>query len=90
MMNLTTVRTHQYAVWVTVGLFEVTQPGDPDRVVTDPPAAYDRLGPEIVDINGKSPRYRMFAIIDRTRATGFNPNNPGDFREAVVYSNRID
>ena len=23
-MNLTTVRTHQYAVWMTVGFFEVT------------------------------------------------------------------
>ena len=27
-MNLTTVRTHQYAVWITVGFFEVTRQGD--------------------------------------------------------------
>ena len=25
-MNLTTVRTHQYAVWITVGMFEVKPP----------------------------------------------------------------
>ena len=27
-MNLTTVRTHQYAVWITVGFFEVKRQGD--------------------------------------------------------------
>ena len=27
-MNLTTVRTHQYAVWITVGFFEVLKQGD--------------------------------------------------------------
>ncbi len=26
--NLTTVRTHQYAVWITIGYFEVLQGGD--------------------------------------------------------------
>jgi hypothetical protein len=89
MLNLTTVRTHQYAVWVTVGVFEVERPGNPEFITTNPPLAYDRLGPERVDINGKTTRYRMFAIIDRSRATGFNPLNPGDFRDLVLYSNRI-
>ena len=27
-MNLTTVRTHQYAVWITIGFFEVKRQGD--------------------------------------------------------------
>lgn len=88
-MNLTTVRTHQYAVWVTVGLFEVTRPGDPEKVSTQPEKAYDQLGKELVNVNGESPRYRMFAIIDRTRAAGFDYNRPGDFRDLVVYTKRI-
>ena len=28
MMNLTTPRTHQYAVWMTIGFFEVIRQGD--------------------------------------------------------------
>src|SRR5262249_39109472 len=45
--NLTTVRTHQYAVWITVGFFEVTRQGDPllanvNPVPARPPA---RPGP---------------------------------------------
>ena len=27
-MNQTTVRTHQYAVWITVGFFEIIKQGD--------------------------------------------------------------
>ena len=27
-MNLTTVRTHQYAVWITIGFFEIKRQGD--------------------------------------------------------------
>ena len=45
MLNLTTERTHQYAVWITVGFFEVTQPGNPGLAQSNPSAAYDRLGP---------------------------------------------
>ena len=34
---------------------------------------------------GKNVRYRSFFIVDRTRATGFNPSDPGDFRDCIVY-----
>ena len=44
-MNLTTVRTHQYAVWITVGFFEVTRQGDPGMLGQAPQPAYDILGP---------------------------------------------
>jgi hypothetical protein len=91
MMNLTTVRTHQYAVWVTVGYFEVVNPGNP-QLAGDAnrfQMAVDELGPEVGAAQGKNVRHRAFFILDRTRATGFNPQNPGDFREMIVHRRRI-
>ena len=89
-MNLTTIRTHQYAVWVTVGFFEVSQPGNPMMAVNNPEGAVDKLGVEIGAAEGKNVRYRGFYVIDRTRATGFNPTEPGDFRELILHRRRIE
>jgi large repetitive protein len=102
-MNLTTTRTHQYAVWITVGFFEVTRPGNPELAgtdlsnwPTDPTTnrpvdpATDQLGPEIGVQAGRAVRYRSFFIVDRTRAIGFNQNNPGDFRDCVLYRRYIE
>jgi hypothetical protein len=91
-MNLTTVRTHQYAVWVTVGYFEVLQTGNA-QLASDPARfteAVDELGPEIGAAQGRATRYRAFFVLDRTKATGFNPRNPGDFRELVQFRRRIE
>jgi hypothetical protein len=89
-MNLTTERTHQFAVWITVGLFEVTQPGNPQLVMSNPAGAYDLLGLELGVLGGGSTRYRGFFLLDRTRATGFNPTAPGDFRDLIVYRKVIE
>ena len=90
MANLTTVRTHQYAVWITVGLFEVTREGDPLLANSNPALAYDILGLEVGALGGTSTRYRGFYLIDRTRAVGFNPSSPDDFRNCVVYRQLIE
>jgi hypothetical protein len=89
MMNLTTPRTHQYAVWMTIGFFEVKRQGDQGMFVFDPRLAFDILGPEIGAANGKSTRYRGFFLVDRLKLTGFNPASPTGFRQAVVYRQRI-
>ncbi len=92
MMNLTTVRTHQFAVWITVGFFEVTKQGDP-LMVNDPnfySLAYDQLGMELNVLSGRNIRYRSFFIVDRTKAVGFNPGAPGDFRNTVIYRQTIE
>ncbi len=83
-MNLTTVRTHQFAVWITIGFFEVLQQGS---VVTGTP---DFLGGEIGLPKGTNVRYRSFFLLDRTRAVGFDPYEPGDFRDVVTYRRRIE
>ena len=82
--NLTTVRTQQFATWITVGFFEVVATGTPELGVPD------TLGGEIGTGAGNRVRYRAFFVIDRTKATGFNPYYPGNFRDCVTYRRRIE
>ena len=94
-MNLTTVRTHQYAVWITVGFFEVTRQGDllmAGAGAGTPAAAlaFDILGPEIGASTGQTTRFRGFFLVDRLQLTGYDPNVIGSFRPAVVYRQTIE
>ena len=94
-MNLTTVRTHQYAVWITVGFFEVTRQGDllmAGANAGTPAAAlaFDILGPEIGASTGQTTRFRGFFLVDRLQLTGYDPNVIGSFRPAVVYRQTIE
>jgi hypothetical protein len=85
-MNLTTVRTHQYAVWITVGFFEVRRRGDVAMIASgDPRPAFDLLGPEIGLAGNKQVRYRGFFLVDRLKLDGFDPTSPGAWRSAVVH-----
>ncbi len=88
-MNLTTTRTHQYAVWITIGFFEVKRQGDLGMLAFNPQLAFDIMGPEVGAANGKTTRYRGFYLVDRLQLTGFNPTSPSGFRPAVVYRQRI-
>ncbi len=88
--NLTTVRTHQFAVWVTVGFFEVTRAGNPALAASSPGLAYDQFGLELGKLDGKNIRYRAFFLLDRTKVGGFNPSLLEDFRNAVVYRQIIE
>ena len=90
-MNLTTVRTHQYAVWITIGFFEVKREGDLGMLAQgDPLLAYDLLGPEIGAAAGTTTRFRGFFLIDRTQLFGFDDTTPGSFRPAVIYRQMIE
>ncbi len=83
-MNLTTVRTHQFAVWITVGFFEVVKQGNGSIF------APDQIGPELDLYQGRNVRYRSFFVVDRTKLAGFGDAFfPVDFHDAVVYRRRI-
>jgi large repetitive protein len=89
-MNLTTVRTHQYAVWITVGFFEVKRRGDAGMIASaDPRLAFDILGPEIGLNGNKLLRYRGFFLVDRLKLNGFDPTSPGQWQSAVVYRQNL-
>jgi hypothetical protein len=71
--------------------FQVTQSGDASLGSSSRwDLAYDRLGQELNIQNGKNIRYRSFFIIDRTRAVGFSPQAPGNFRDCIVYRQSIE
>jgi len=92
-MNLTTVRTHQFAVWITVGFFEVKREGDLlmlQQPSVSPVLAFDLLGPELGATTGQTTRYRGFFIVDRLKLYGFDDKTPGSFRPAVVYRQMIE
>ena len=63
-MNLTTVRTHQYAVWITIGFFEVLKQGDLGMLVsTTPQLAFDTIGVEVGSVTGQNQRFRGFFLV---------------------------
>lgn len=73
--NLVTTRSNVYAVWVTVGFFEVDENGKP---------TYE-IGAE----QGTAQRFRGFFLVDRTIPVAFEPGKDHDVDNCVLVESII-
>ncbi len=83
--NIASGQSNVYAVWLTVGYFEVT-PGAVDR---GHPDGY-RLGPEIGFDTGEIRRHRGFYIIDRSIPVAFEPGKNHNVDNCVLLRRFIE
>jgi hypothetical protein len=92
--NLTTSRSNVYAIWITVGYFEVSPNGpksaNPNGGV-DPghPDGYE-LGAEIGSDTGQIKRHRGFYILDRSIPVGFERGFNHNVDRAIVLKRFIE
>jgi hypothetical protein len=104
--NLVTNRSNVFAVWITVGYFEVERapdwnnPNVQARFGGNTPeslALYNRvypegyqLGRELGSDTGNIQRHRGFYIIDRTTEVGFKPGEDLNVEKAILLRRRIE
>jgi hypothetical protein len=87
LQNLVTTRSNVYAVWITVGYFEVKPwPGGID------PAHLDgyQLGQELGMDTGEIQRHRAFYMIDRTIPVGFVRGQDLNVEKAIILKRFIE
>ncbi len=84
--NLVTTRSNVYAVWITVGFFEVQPWGAIDAVHPDGYA----LGREAGSDTGEIKRYRAFYIFDRSIPVGFQRGQDLNVEKAILLKRFIE
>ncbi len=90
--NLVTTRSNVYAIWITVGYFEVkpnrftTPAGLPDD---SHPDGYE-LGQEMGSDTGEIVRHRAFYMIDRTIPVGFQRGQDLNVEKAIILKRFIE
>ncbi|GAB4133963.1 MAG: hypothetical protein Kow0040_17010 [Thermogutta sp.] len=95
--NLATTRSNVYAVWVTIGYFEVepiTQatvpPGlTPQEIADIYPDGY-RLGQELGSDSGEIKRHRGFFIVDRSLPVGFKRGRDLNVDKAILIKRILE
>ena len=102
MSNLLTTRSNVYAVWITVGYFQVTPwyGYPPTGSTTYPPTGpvvYDtahpdgyQLGLELGNDSGDIHRHRAFYMIDRTIPVGFERGVDHNVQNAILLRRFIE
>ena len=76
MGNMVTTRSSVFAIWITVGYFQVDQ--------------FGRLGAEIADESGGVVRNRGFYIVDRSIPVAFEPGKNHNVDNAVLVRSIIE
>jgi hypothetical protein len=95
--NLLTTHSNVYAVWITVGYFEVTpwnraNPMDPTLPPTPDPAHPDgmQLGRELGSETGQIKRHRGFYIIDRSIPVGYQRGENHNVENAILLKRLVE
>ncbi len=91
--NLVSNNSNVFAVWITVGYFEV-EPNPPNLAAPNGvDAAHPdgfRLGPELGTDTGEVKRHRAFYIIDRSVPVAFEPGQNHNVDKAVLLRRYIE
>ncbi len=80
--NLVTTQSNVYAIWITVGYFEV-------RPNPNLPGGFE-LGPELGIDTGEVQRYRAFYIIDRSIPVGFQRGQDLNVENCILLRRFIE
>ena len=92
--NLVTTRSNVYAIWITVGYFEVTPwtnnvLGGPTVFDAGHPDGY-QLGAELDSDSGEFQRHRAFYIYDRTIPVGFQRGQDLNIEKGLLVRRYIE
>ena len=85
--NLTSNHSNAYAVWITVGYFELED--DPDDNVAIHPDGY-RLANELGVETGNVERHRAFYVIDRSIPVGYEMGQDHNVDDCVILRRMLD
>jgi len=92
--NVLTTRSNVYAVWITVGYFEVTpwtgNPAGTSQVVDAAHPDGYQLGQELGSDTGDIKRHRAFYIFDRTIPVGFQRGQNTNVDRAILIKRFIE
>jgi hypothetical protein len=83
--NVVTTRSNVYAVWITVGFFEVT----PDTDYAVHPDGFE-LGAEVGSEDGTIVRHRMFMMVDRSIPVAFERGANHNVHKAILLKRVIE
>ncbi len=82
--NLVTTRSNVYAIWITMGLFEVNIENNGSGVFVE------RLGQEAGRETGNVKRHRAFYIVDRSIPVAFQPGENHNVDQAILLRRIIE
>ncbi|MEE2737586.1 MAG: hypothetical protein VX435_05140, partial [Planctomycetota bacterium] len=104
--NAVTTRSNVFAIWVTVGYFEVlheprrdgmdndgdlfNQEGELVVISDEPDELLPRLGQELGYQTGEVTRHRAFYVVDRSRSSGWHPKLEIDPSEMILVRKIIE